>query len=837
MAEPIVRSFVIDTTQAEQNLQRLDVVTTATNASLDGLYNQLISLDAQLQKLDPNSQAFAEVNTQIQQLETTITGIETGKIDDIGKAIESIDAGTAAQSIEQVGNAVEQVVAPVNNLANATDELNAELKETKVDTSSIEQAGSDFQELAVEQEQVTESSKSLKAQLRELQVELANTEPDSQAYVELATRASELKDKISDAAEAVGTQAGSAFERVGNSLGLVTGRLANLDFAGAAEGAKLFANNLTAIKPAELANGLKNVGSTITSVGKALLTNPLFLLGGAVVLIVTNLDKLANVIPGVGAALEAIGNVVSFIVDGVKALSDAILGTEFVANDALNKSLEQRDKALKEFDQQEKRAVANAKKNGESVAAVEEKYAQERIKSYQKIIDQAAFLTSQGVKLTEEQIKGVEEANAALFDIETQQIQKQAELAEQARREQEAKEQEASNRRKQNAQKRADEAKARREKELEDQRKAEEAYYNGIANLEDEQFEKTLTQNEKEELAITEKYENLFALADAAGKDTIDLQTQLNAELLALQQKQAEAEIAAEAEKERLKTEEKLKASEDYYTKLAALEAENLQGTLSDQQKEESAVKEKYQGILDAAALFNSLLKEGEEAQRIDTAAVEEQQGAELAGIKQKYIDAEVEANRLAEEQKRLEDLATIEKGLEWAEKGLNAISALNDVVFANKMSKVKKGSKEEEALAKKQFKFQKALQLGAATIDAAKSITASLASAPVAIGPVPNPAGIASLALATTTGVASIAKIAATKFEGGGGGGVDTPTPSIGGGGGDTGSQPAQFNPLASSFLQDRPEQLTPRAYVLSGDVASQQEVRTKVEDLARIG
>jgi hypothetical protein len=128
-------------------------------------------------------------------------------------------------------------------------------------------------------------------------------------------------------------------------------------------------------------------------------------------------------------------------------------------------------------------------------------------------------------------------------------------------------------------------------------------------------------------------------------------------------------------------------------------------------------------------------------------------------------------------------------------------------------------------------------LQLGAATIDAAKAVTASIAASPVAFGPVPNPAGIASLALAGITGAATIAKIAATKFEGGGGGGVDTPTPSIGGGGGDTGSQPAQFNPLASSFLQDRPEQLTPRAYVLSGDVASQQEVRTKVEDLARIG
>jgi len=315
-------------------------------------------------------------------------------------------------------------------------ELNTQINAT---SAAINQGAQSFDNVAVAQEEVVTSSKSLKAQLRELQAQLAATDPDSAKYRELAQAAGELKDQIADAAEAVGTQAGGAFERVSGSLGLVTGRLANLDFAGAAEGAKLFATNLGAVKPAELANGLKNVGSTIVSVGKALLTNPLFLLGSAVVLIITNLDKLANVIPGVGAALEAIGNVVSFIVDGVKSLSDAILGTEFIANDALNNSLAQRDKALKQFDQQEKRALANAKKNGEDVAAVEEKYAKERIQTYQNIIDKAAYLTSQSVKLTEDQVKGVEEANAALFDIETQQIQKAAELAEQARREEERK--------------------------------------------------------------------------------------------------------------------------------------------------------------------------------------------------------------------------------------------------------------------------------------------------------------------------------------------------------------------------------------------------------------
>jgi predicted RNase H-like nuclease (RuvC/YqgF family) len=305
MAEPIVRSFVIDTTQAEQNLQRLDVVTTATNASLDGLYNQLIALDAQLQKLDPNSQAFAEVNTQIQQLETTITGIETGKIDDIGKAIESIDAGNAAQSIEQVGDAVQQVVTPVNDLANATDQLNAELKETKVDTSSIETASSDFQELAVEQEQVTTSSKSLKAQLRELQAELANTEPDSAKYRELSQAAGELKDKISDAAEAVGTQAGGAFERVGGSLGLVTSRIASLDFTGAAEGAKQLAANIGQVKPGDIAKGISSIGSAFASVGKALLTNPIFLVGAAIAAAIVYAEELLSLIDGVTDAETA----------------------------------------------------------------------------------------------------------------------------------------------------------------------------------------------------------------------------------------------------------------------------------------------------------------------------------------------------------------------------------------------------------------------------------------------------------------------------------------------------------------------------------------------------
>jgi hypothetical protein len=71
-------------------------------------------------------------------------------------------------------------------------------------------------------------------------------------------------------------------------------------------------------------------------------------------------------------------------------------------------------------------------------------------------------------------------------------------------------------------------------------------------------------------------------------------------------------------------------------------------------------------------------------------------------------------------------------------------------------------------------------MQLAGAIVDAGKAITASLASSPIAIGPIPNPAGIASLAFAAVTSATNIAKIASTTFTSGTTPSTDTPTPSI---------------------------------------------------------
>ena len=128
------------------------------------------------------------------------------------------------------------------------------------------------------------------------------------------------------------------------------------------------------------------------------------------------------------------------------------------------------------------------------------------------------------------------------------------------------------------------------------------------------------------------------------------------------------------------------------------------------------------------------------------------------------------------------------------AEQGLKSIQNISDIFFLAQSSKAKKGSAEAEALAKKQFKVNKALQLSMAVMDGYKAITASLAQAPVAIGPIPNPAGIASLAFAVTTSAANVAKILATQYESTSTGGGETPTPSIG----STGETPTITQPMA---------------------------------------
>jgi hypothetical protein len=665
-------------------------------------------------------------------------------------------------------------------------ELNVQLNAT---STAIESSAQSFDDVAAAEQEVVASSKSLKAQLRDLQAQLAATEPDSAKYRELSQAAGELKDKISDAAEAVGTQAGGAFERVGGSLGLVTSRIANLDFEGAAEGAKQLAANIGQVKPGDISKGIQGIGSAFASVGKALLTNPIFLIGAAIAAAIVYSQELLSLIDGVtDAETKALdvqkerAAVAKQNFDRISATEETLKRQGMTEKEITALKLSQLNTAIA----QQQAVVETTRIQAEGQIKAAERNAQ-YLKTFldfvtfpqRKLAEFFEGFVNGSIEVLNKLGLGIEKIDvSSVFEDVNNFIVKQIFDPEEERKNQEK-------------------ITADAQKSLEDLV----ATRDGILNAQD-----------AKEKAAREK----------AASDAKTAEEKAAAEIKAIRDK----ELADELARIDALNEARKKANEDRIADEEARFALFQELTLSAQQKEiQAAVKLAEERLIVAGDDAN--------LQKL----IAEDRDKAITEINAKYLGEQVQETKVTEEEKRQEQLETIQKGLEWAEKGLNAISSLNDVVFANKMSKVKKGSKEEEALAKKQFKFQKALQLGAATIDASKAITASLASAPVAIGPIPNPAGIASLALAATTGAASIAKIAATKFEGGGGG-VDSTTPSIGGGGDvGGGSQPAQFNPLASSFLQDRPEQLTPRAYVLAGDVASQQEVRTKVEDLARIG
>jgi hypothetical protein len=184
------------------------------------------------------------------------------------------------------------------------------------------------------------------------------------------------------------------------------------------------------------------------------------------------------------------------------------------------------------------------------------------------------------------------------------------------------------------------------------------------------------------------------------------------------------------------------------------------------------------------------------------------------------HSQKELETSQKLEEQKK-------QQRIQLAEQGFSALSALGDAYFSSQLANVQAGSKAELDLKKKQFAFNKKMQIGGAIMDTAKAITAAIAA-----NPFPSPTLPVSIALASITGAAQIAKIASTKFDGGGGSssGVNIPTT---GGDGTTAPSPANYD-----FISQQPNQQPPlQAYVVGTQVSSNLEAQQLIQNQSRLG
>ena len=176
----------------------------------------------------------------------------------------------------------------------------------------------------------------IKAELRELKGEIANaTDPAEIARLSMA--AGELKDKISDANEAVNVFAtGSKFEQVSNGFAGIKDSIMSLDFEEAATKAKTFATTLSTVNPASILAGmgsfvkmLGTLGTAFVKLGVQILMNPLFLIVAAVVAIVAAVGFFLDKIGVLQIALDYLMMPINAAIAGLKMLGDFLGVTDY----------------------------------------------------------------------------------------------------------------------------------------------------------------------------------------------------------------------------------------------------------------------------------------------------------------------------------------------------------------------------------------------------------------------------------------------------------------------------------------------------------------------------
>ena len=289
------------------------------------------------------------------------------------------------------------------------------------------------------------------------------------------------------------------------------------------------------------------------------------------------------------------------------------------------------------------------------------------------------------------------------------------------------------------------------------------------------------------------------------------------ARLVALYEEKAETEAEAIRNKYRLKDlaeerkhqADKEKQENDYLDKIAKIQEENFEATLSDEELEIRRVEEKYFTLLEMAKGNADDLNEVE-INRLNA----------LNEVYIKHDDI-----RIASEKKSNDDAVALKQTELNAKFALitGSLDAINELVGAF--------TAKDEKNAKKQFKIQKALSLASAVTNTAQAVTASLATA----NPIPGGRFIEA-GIAGTMGLANIVKIASSSFES-----PDTSGPDSGGGAQSpiaSGGQPANFNIVGENNINQLAElQGQPtKAYVVSDDVTTAQAMDRKISDFATL-
>ena len=192
---------------------------------------------------------------------------------------------------------------------------------------------------------------------------------------------------------------------------------------------------------------------------------------------------------------------------------------------------------------------------------------------------------------------------------------------------------------------------------------------------------------------------------------------------------------------------------------------------------------------------------------------LEEQQEKDIAAIQDRFRKEKEAKDKAARDKTIADNKEELDSRLQMTNDAFGAISGLVTALAGD-----------NEKAQEKAFKVNKAISIAQAVINTAGAITEAINPA---VGGLGIPAGLPGAALAAATGIAQVATIAKTKFEGGGGG-VDAPATSVE-------AQAPSFNVVGDSGvnqlaqLQQQPTQ----AFVVSGEVTTAQALdRNRVQN-----
>ena len=326
----------------------------------------------------------------------------------------------------------------------------------------------------------------------------------------------------------------------------------------------------------------------------------------------------------------------------------------------------------------------------------------------------------------------------------------------------------------------------------------------------------------EKDLAINEdKFKRLLEDTKKNTKLTAKERKELN-DLYTEQQEQSELKIREkydkiDSDREKKRLAEIEKQNNDFLKTIEDIAEQNYQNTLTDEERELTAVQDKYFALEEAAQGNAEALNEIEIARLNAENEIKLQYANEAYEAKKAIDDKAVADQKVRDDKAKADAKALQDYKINVVQGGL---SAINDIaaLFA-------KGNEKQQ---KRAFQVQKAVGIAQATINTASAITKVFAETtdftPTQSLRIANAVGIG------IAGAAQIASIASQQFEGGGD--VESPD-DLGGGGGE--AVAPSFNVVGDSGINQiaQLQQQPVQAFVVSGEVTTSQALdRNRVQN-----